>query len=369
MAAPKTEAKKSFFKADYKESKDKKSSEKEKNIREMYESLTGIQKASIVLVSLGTTASSMVFSKLADEDIEQLSTEVAKTDKVDPSVKELVLQEFNELLLAQKFVAQGGLDFAERVLVDAVGKERALAIMEKVKSSIQKTGFDLLNEVDPAQVVNLLQNEHPQTIALLLAHLRPNKAAAVLSSLSPDLQVDVAVRIATMKRIAPDVLDQIESVLLNQIKGLAGGAGREIGGVKSIAEIMNMADMATEKNVLGTLERDNPELATTIKNLMFVFEDIILIDDRGIQRILREIDTKDLSLALKGTSDELKDKFLKNMSSRAAEMITEEMEYMGPVRVKDVEDAQQKIIEVVRRLEEEGEIIISGRGGENDLVL
>ncbi len=336
---------------------------------EIYNSLTGTQKAAIVLVSLGTTTSAQIFGKLSDYDIERLSTEVAKTDNINLIVKEMVLEEFNELLMAQKFVAQGGITFAEKVLIDALGEEKALSIIERVKNSIQKTGFDLLGDIETEHVVNILQHEHPQTIALLLAHLDPAKAANILSNLNQDNQVEVTVRLATMGVIAPDVIDQLESVLSDQIRGLAGGAGREVGGVQAVAQIMNTVDMATEKNVMGTLEKNNPELATAIKNLMFVFDDITLIDDRGIQRILRDLDTKDLTLALKGSGEEIKEKFLSNMSSRAAEMLGEEMEIMGPVRVKDVEEAQQKIIEVVRQLEDDGEIMISGRGGDNEMIL
>jgi len=242
----------------------------QQRLMEEYNNLGGMQKAAIVLVSLGTTTSAQIFSKLTESQIEILSTEVAKTDNVNLVVKEMVLEEFNDLLMAQKFVSQGGINFAERVLVDALGKDKATSIIERVKNSIQKTGFDLLGDIETDQVVNILQHEHPQTIALLLAHLDPVKAASILSSLNQDNQIEVTIRLATMGVIAPSVIDQLESVLSDQIKGLAGGAGREVGGVEAVAQIMNTVDMATEKNVMGTLEKDNPELATTIKNLMFV---------------------------------------------------------------------------------------------------
>ena len=343
--------------------------EEKQRLLDEYNALTGTQKAAIVLVSLGTNTSSQIFAKLSDYDIERLSTEVAKTENVHLVVKEMVLEEFNELLMAQKFVAQGGIHFAERVLIEALGEEKAKSILARVKSSIKKTGFDLLGDIETEQVVTILQNEHPQTIALLLAHLSPVKAANILSCLNQESQVEVTVRLATMGSISPDVIDQLESVLSDQIKGLAGGAGREVGGVNAVAQIMNTVDMATEKSVMGILERDNPELATTIKNLMFVFDDIILIDDRGVQRILRDLDTKELTLALKGAEEPIREKFLSNMSTRAAEMLVEEIEILGPVRVKDVEEAQQRIIEIVRQLEDSGEIIISGRGGENEMIL
>lgn len=357
---------KTFFKT---EREYKSKAEENKALKEEYEKLSGLTKAAIVLVSLGAQTTAKIFSKLDEKEIELLSTEVAKLENVNPRIKDMVLKEFSELLMAQKFVAQGGLEFAEKALIDALGPEKAKQIIEKVRATIRKTGFDMLNEIEPSQIVNFIQNEHPQTIALILAHLDPAKAGVILSTLSQDLQVEVVVRLATMKSISPSVIENVESVLQEHVKGLVGGVSKEIGGVKAVAEIMNMVEMSTEKNIMGTLERDNPELATAIKNLMFVFEDIILVDDRGIQRILREIDTKDLTLALKGVSEELKDKFLRNMSSRAAEMILEEMEVMGPVRLKDVEAAQQRIIEVVRRLEEEGEIIIAGRGGEDELIM
>ncbi|MFW6255014.1 MAG: flagellar motor switch protein FliG, partial [Chitinivibrionales bacterium] len=219
------------------------------------------------------------------------------------------------------------------------------------------------------QLVNFIQKEHPQTIALLLAHMEPQNAAPIISSLPQELQVDVTTRIATMESISPETLDQVEEVLVSQVKSLFGGDVSEIGGVKSVAEMLNSVDRGAEKNILGNLERENPELATEIKNLMFVFEDVMLLDDRSMQRVLKEVDTKELSMALKGASDELQDKFFRNMSSRASEMIKEEMEYMGPIRLKDVEEVQQRIVDVVRRLEEDGEIIISGRGGEEEIVV
>jgi flagellar motor switch protein FliG len=227
----------------------------------------------------------------------------------------------------------------------------------------------MLEGVDPAQLTTYIQKEHPQTIALLLAHVDAQHAAPILSALPQELQVDVATRIATMESISPDVLNQVEGVLSQSIRQLFGGDVSEIGGVKSVAEILNFADRQSEKNILGNLERENPELATEIKNLMFVFEDILLLDDRSMQRLMKEIDTKELGLALKGSAEEVQQKFFKNMSSRASEMIADDMEYMGPVRIKDVEEAQQSIVDVVRRLEDDGEIVISGRGGDDEIIV
>ncbi|MFW5959611.1 MAG: flagellar motor switch protein FliG, partial [Chitinivibrionales bacterium] len=207
------------------------------------------------------------------------------------------------------------------------------------------------------------------TIALLVSHMESPNAASVISALPQEVQVDVATRMATMESISPDTLSQIEEVLVERVKALFGGDVSKIGGVKEVAEVLNNVDRSTEKNILGNLERENPELATEIKNLMFVFEDVMLLDDRSMQRVLKEIDTKELSTALKGASEELQDKFFRNMSSRASEMIKEEMEFMGPVRLKDVEEIQQRVVDVIRKLEEDGEIIISGRGGEEDVIV
>jgi flagellar motor switch protein FliG len=271
--------------------------------------------------------------------------------------------------MAQQYVSQGGIDYAKEILESALGPRKAAEILDKVRETVRTTGFNLLENVEPGQVVNFIQKEHPQTIALLLAHMESPNSAAIISALPQEMQVDVATRIATMDSISPETLNQVEEVITDQIKSLFGGERSQIGGVKAVAEMLNNVDRGAEKNILGNLERDNPELATEIKNLMFVFEDIMLLDDRSMQRVLKEIDTKDLSLALKGASEELAEKFFKNMSSRAGEMIKEEMEYMGPVRLKDVEEVQQKIVDTVRRLEEDGEIIISGRGGEEDVVV
>jgi len=333
------------------------------------EGVPGPKKAAIVMVALGTKASSEIFKNLDEHEVEMLTTEIARLDNISSAIREAVLEEFHNLAMAHQFIAQGGLDYAKEILEQALGPRKAKEIMEKVQQSIRTTGFNLLENVDPKQLVNFIQKEHPQTIALLLAHMEPVHAAPIISALPQELQVDVATRIATMESISPETLDQVEEVLVDQIKALFGGDVSEIGGVKAVAEMLNSVDRGAEKNILGNLERENPELATEIKNLMFVFEDVMLLDDRSMQRVLKEIDTKELAMALKGASEELQEKFFRNMSSRASEMIKEDMEYMGPIRLKDVEEVQQRIVDVIRRLEEDGEIIISGRGGEEDIVV
>ncbi len=351
----------------YKESYDDKNTSPKPRIS--IDSIPGPKKAAIVMVALGTDASSEIFKNLEEQDIERLTTEIAQLDDVSSEIREAVLEEFHSMAMAQQYISQGGLDYAREILDRALGPRKAKEILEKVQQSIRTTGFNLLENVDPKQLVNFIQKEHPQTIALLLAHMEPQNAAPIISALPQELQVDVTTRIATMESISPETLDQVEEVLVSQVKSLFGGDVSEIGGVKSVAEMLNSVDRGAEKNILGNLERENPELATEIKNLMFVFEDVMLLDDRSMQRVLKEIDTKELSMALKGASEELQDKFFRNMSSRASEMIREEMEYMGPIRLKDVEEVQQRIVDVVRRLEEDGEIIISGRGGEEEIVV
>lgn len=332
-------------------------------------SLTGPTKAAVMMVTLGAEACAQIFKSLEEEDVEILTAEIARLDGITPEMRERVLEEFHQMAVAQKYILQGGVDYARQALEQAMGPRRAKEILEKVQTSIRTTGFSLLQDVDPSQLVNFIQKEHPQTVALLLAHMDASMAAPILSSLPQELQVDVTTRLATMQSVSPEVLEQVEEVLAQQMKSLFGGNVSEVGGVKFVAEMLNQVDRGAEKNILGNLERENPELATEIKNLMFVFEDIMLLDDRGIQRMLKEVDTKELALALKGASETVGEKFFKNMSSRASEMMKEDMQFMGPVRLKDVEGAQQRIVDIVRRLEDDGEIVISGRGGEDEVVV
>ncbi len=351
-----------FYKSSYEQSEGKKDGVDTSSV-------SGAKKAAIVMVALGSEASSEVFKNLEEHEVEQLTTEIAQLGDVTSEMRQAVLDEFHNLAMAHQFISQGGIDYAREILDTALGPRKAREVLEKVEQRIRTTGFNLLENVEPQQVVNFIQKEHPQTIALLVSHMEPPNAASVISALPQEVQVDVATRMATMESISPDTLSQIEEVLVERVKALFGGDVSKIGGVKEVAEVLNNVDRSTEKNILGNLERENPELATEIKNLMFVFEDVMLLDDRSMQRVLKEIDTKELSTALKGASEELQDKFFRNMSSRASEMIKEEMEFMGPVRLKDVEEIQQRVVDVIRKLEEDGEIIISGRGGEEDVIV
>ena len=360
MATPSKEDKGGFFSNRY---------ESEKKPRVNIDEISGPKKAAIIMVALGSEASSNIFRNLEETEVERLSTEIARLGNMAVEVREAVLEEFHNLAMAQQYVSQGGIEYAREILEAALGPRKAREILEKVQQTIRTTGFNLLENVDPKQIVNFIQKEHPQTIALLLAHMEPRNAAPIISALPAELQVNVSQRIATMESISPETLDQVEEVLVSQIKSLFGGDVSEIGGVKAVAELLNNVDRGAVKNILGNFERENPELATEIKNLMFVFEDVLLLDDRSMQRVLKEVDSKELSMALKGASEELQEKFFRNMSSRAAEMIKEDIELMGPVRLKTVEEIQQKVVDVIRRLEEDGEIIISGRGGDEAIIV
>jgi flagellar motor switch protein FliG len=331
--------------------------------------IPGPKKAAIVIVALGPENSSELLKGLSETEVEALTKEVARMEGVTSEMREAVLKEFHTLGVAQQFVSQGGIEYARELLEKTYGPLRAAEVLAKITKAIRTTGFHLLTEIDAGQLVNFIQKEHPQTIALILAHMDKQVAAKLLGALPQDLQFDVAQRIATMESITPDVLEQIEQVLTAEMKDLVGGDASEVGGVKALAELLNLTDRSTEKNVMGHLERENPELSTEIKNLMFTFDDIMLLDDRGMQRLLKEVDSKILALSLKNASEEMRGKFLRNMSQRAAEMISEEIQFMGPVKLRDVEEGQQKIVDSVRRLEDAGEVVISGRGGGDEIVV
>ena len=331
-------------------------------------SLNGRQKAAIFLVSLGSELSADIFKHLRDDEIESLTFEIARLETVDAEVKEAILEEFQEMMAAQNFITSGGIDYARELLEKSVGTQKAVDIINRLTSSLQVRPFDFIRRTDPTHLLNFIQQEHPQTIALVLAYLEPIKASQILASLPVEIQSDVARRIATMDRTSPDVLREVERVLEKKLSTLSSEDYTLAGGVESIVEILNLVDRSSEKSIIESLEEEDAELAEEIKKRMFVFEDIVMLDDRAIQRVLREVDTNDLSRALKSVDAEVQDKVYKNMSKRAAQMLKEEMEFMGPVRLKDVEDSQQKIVAAIRRLEDNGEIVIA-RSGEDELVV
>ncbi len=315
-----------------------------------------------------TEAASQIFKHLKDKDVERLAVEIANIRDIPSTIMEAVVEEFYQMIMAQEYISQGGLDYAKGVLEKAVGPRKAHEVISKVESAIHVSGFTLLKDVDPNQLLNFIQHEHPQTISLILANLESKQVATIIADLPPELQADVAYRIAAMGNISPELLNDIESVLETQVETVFGQDLSSAGGAKAVAEILNMASRSAEKTILADLEKRNPELATEIKNLMFTFDDLSLLDDRSIQRLMREVDTKDLSMSLKAANDDLKEAILRNMSERAAKLIEEELEFMGPVRLKDVEESKMKIVDIVRTLEEDGEIVISGRGGEEEII-
>jgi len=334
-----------------------------------YEQMTSIQKAAVALVAFGPEVSAYVLKGLPDDDIERLTVEIANMRDVPAEIEEKVIEECYQVFMARHYVSQGGIDFAQQILEKAVGHVKAREIMKRLESVIKSSGFSLLKDIDPKQLTSFLQNEHPQTISLILTQLAPQHAASVLAELTPELQSEVSLRIATMEKIAPEILREIEQTLQGHFEQSIGGGVTASGGAKAVAEILNLIEASAEKNILQSLEAEDPDLAAEVKNMMFVFEDITLLDDRSIQRLLKEVETKDLAIALKATSDEVKGKIFSNVSERVAVMIKEEMEFMGPTRLSDVEAAQGRIVEAVRHLEEEGQIIISGRGGKEEIIV
>ena len=330
--------------------------------------LTGKQKAAILLISLGPDVSAQVYKYLSEEEIEKLSLEISSAKKVDTNLKENVLEQFHQIAVAQDYITQGGIGYAKTVLEKAFGKQEASNIINRLTSSLQVRPFDFARKADPQQVLNFIQGEHPQTIALVLSYLDSEQAGQILSSLPQELQADVARRIATMDSTSPEIISQVEQVLEKNISASVSEDYTQTGGIQAVVEVLNGVDRSTERTILDALEVQDPELADEIKKRMFVFEDIVVLDNRAIQRVIREVENEDLRLALKVASDEVKDVVFTNMSQRMAETFKEEMEYMGPVRLRDVEEAQMRIVAIIRRLEDIGEIVIA-RGGGDDIIV
>ncbi len=330
--------------------------------------ISGLQKAAILLITLGPERSAGIFKHLKEEEIEELTLEIANTRTVGPDVKEEVLEEFYGVCLAQQYIAEGGIGYARELLEKSLGSEKAMDVIGRLTASLQVKPFEFVRKTDASQLINFIQDEHPQTIALILSYLAPQQAARIISGLAPDRQADVARRIAVMDRTSPDVIKEVEAILEQKLASLVNQDYTIIGGVDSVVEILNSVDRGTEKHIMESLEIEEPELADEIRKKMFVFEDILLLDDRSIQRILRDVDNNDLGIALKAANEQVQNAVFNNLSKRLATMIKEDMEFMGPVRMKDVEEAQQKIVNIIRKLEDSGEIVIS-RGGGDEIVV
>lgn len=334
----------------------------------MAQGLSGRQKAAILLITLGPEVSAQIFKHLRDDEIEQLTLEIANVRKVDSVDRDNILQEFHQICMAQEFISQGGIAYAKEILDKALGEEKAKEVLTRLTATLQVRPFDFARKADPAQILNFIQNENTQTIALVLSYLQAEQAATILSSLPQEKQADVAKRIALMDSTSPDVITQIEHILEQKLSSTVTQDYTNAGGIDSIVQILNGVDRGTERTILDALEIQDPELAEDIKKRMFVFEDIVSIDNRSIQRIIRDVENSDLQLALKVSSEEVREAVFRNMSKRMAETFQEEMEFMGPVRLRDVEEAQTRIVAIIRRLEESGEIIIA-RGGGDDIIV
>ena len=332
------------------------------------ERITGLQKAAILLIALGPEKSSNIFKHLKEDEIEELTLEIANTRTITPQVRDEVLDEFYQVCLAQQYIAEGGINYAKEVLEKSFGADKARDVIGKLTASLQVKPFEFVRKTDPSQLLNFIQDEHPQTIALILSYLSAAQSALIISALPPDRQADVAKRIAIMDRTSPDIIKEVEKVLESKLASLVNQDYTIVGGVDAVVEILNTVDRGTEKHIMETLEIEEPELADEIRKKMFVFEDILLLDDRAIQRVLRDVDNSDLAIALKGSNEEVQNAIFNNLSKRLAAMIKEDMEFMGPVRMKDVEEAQQKIVGIIRKLEESAEIVIS-RGGGDEIVV
>ena len=329
---------------------------------------SGRQKAAILLISLGPEVSAQIFKHLREEEIEQLTLEIANVRKVESSDKEMILSEFHQICVAQEYISQGGITYAREILEKALGETKASEVLNRLTATLQVRPFDFARKAEPSQILNFIQNENSQTIALVLSYLQAEQSAQILSSLPQEKQAEVARRVALMDSTSPEVISQVERILEQKLSATVTQDYTSAGGIESIVQILNGVDRGTERTILDALEIQDPELAEEIKKRMFVFEDIVNIDNRSIQRIIRDIENADLQLALKVASEEVREAIFQNMSKRMAETFKEEMEYMGPVRLRDVEEAQTRIVATIRRLEESGEIIIA-RGGGDDIIV
>ncbi len=330
--------------------------------------LTGIQKAAILLIALGPEMSATIFKHLKDDEIEQLTLEIANTRSISADLKNDIMDEFYEVCLAQQYIAEGGIGYAKDLLDKALGEDRAQEVINRLTASLQVRPFEFVRKADASQLLNFIQDEHPQTIALILSYLPAGQAGSVIGSLPTEIQSDVAKRIASMDRTSPDVIQEVEEILERKLASLVNQDYTIVGGVDAIVSILNSVDRSTEKHIMETLEVEEPELADEIRRKMFVFEDILTLDNRAIQTVLRDVDNNELAIALKNANEEVQNAIFSNLSSRLAAMIKEDMEYMGPVRLKDVEDAQQKIVNIIRKLEDSGDIVISRGGGDEIIV-
>jgi flagellar motor switch protein FliG len=333
---------------------------------ETEQQITGLKRAAILMVLLGDEASASIFRHLDEQEIQEISKEISRLGKIETEVADQVLEEFHKMTMAQALSARGGSEFARKLLVKAFGTDSSRKLLDRLNISLQSSlaNFDSLSKADPAQLSKFIQAEQPQTIALVLAHLNSAQAAALLSSLPPQLRADVVMRMASLEQISPDIIGKITAILEQKLKSLGDFSRESYGGIRAVAELINRLETKTASSILEKIENDNPSLALSIRNLMFVFDDIMLIDDAGMREIIQRVDKKTLTVALKGTSEDIKNQFFRNMSSRGVQMLREDMDVMGPVKIKAVEQSQQQSVSIIRKLDEDGIINLKGGGGD-----
>ena len=331
------------------------------------EKFSGKRKVAVMLLAMGPELASRMLKQLSEQEIEAVTMEIANLNRVPQELRDEIAEEFLLISQAQRFMLEGGVDYAKEILEKTLGQHKAVEIMKRLKEQVKVKPFTFVRHADSKQLVNLISQEHPQTIALILSYLDPDQSASILSELPAEMRSDIARRIALMDRTSPEILKQVENVLRDKLSTIFQQDFTQAGGVDTVVDILNSADRGTEKLILEDLEKEDAELADEIRQRMFIFEDIISLDDASIQRVVREVDSKDLAKALKGSSEEVKERVYRNISKRAAEMLKEDLDFMGPVRLREVEEAQQRIVGIIRRLDEAGEIIIS-RGGEDAII-
>jgi flagellar motor switch protein FliG len=330
--------------------------------------VSGLRKAAILLVQMGQDRATKILAELREPEVEELVAEIMRLQQVDADTADQVIDEFHTMISARRFVSQGGMGFARELLENGLGVQRAGEILSRLEAAITEMPFQFLRRADPRQLLSFLQDEHPQTVALVLAHLSSEQASGVLSGFTPELQADVAHRIAVMDRTSPEMVRRIEAVLERRMSSiLTPSESSAVGGVQPLIDIINRADRSTERLILESLEALDPELAEEVRSRMFMFEDIVNLDDRSVQTVLRQVETADLATALKGVRDDVRDKVMRNLSERAAETLGEEIELLGPVRLRSVEEAQAKVVQAIRTLEESGQVVVS-RGGTDEFV-
>ncbi|MDZ4756175.1 MAG: flagellar motor switch protein FliG [Phycisphaerae bacterium] len=340
-----------------------------KKLPETLEELDGIEKCAILLLSLEPEAAGEVLKQLPTDTVEEVTRKLASLGDVSKDIAQQVIGEFYRLSMAQNYVKEGGLDYAKLLLRSSLDPKLADKVISQIQTQVQKTPFSFLQRAESENLLTFIQDEHPQTIALIVSHLAHHKASEILKGLPAAKQIQVVRRVANMEQTNPEVVREVERGLESRLSNLLSSSMERVGGVQTVAEILNLCDRSTERQIMEGVESQDPDLVEEIRRLMFVFEDILMVDEKGIQSVLKEVDNAELCLALKTASEDLKKKIFANMSSRAAELIKEDMQFMGPVKVSDVEAAQQRIVDIVRRLEDAGEIVIAGRGGGGDVIV